>query len=185
MINGRVVGIGPILPEDLAQLFVWGDDPEIARLNEPYLPKNADRERDFWLNPGGDPRRIFLAVRRIGRPDIAGYVQITAIDPIHRSASLGVLIGSADDRGRGLGRDAMELTIAFCRDHLNLSRLSLAVHADNAPAIALYEKLGFATEGVLKMAQFIAGRWVDLRLMALIAPHRDGVAAAARRDAKA
>jgi RimJ/RimL family protein N-acetyltransferase len=172
MLNGRQVAIGPILPEDLARLFLWGDDPEIARLNEPYLPKNLDRERDFWLNPGGDPRRIFMAVRRIGRTEIAGYVQITAIEPIHRSASLGLLIGRIEDRGRGLGREVMELTIAFCWNHLNLSRLTLAVHADNAPAIGLYDSLGFATEGVLHRAQFIAGRWIDLRLMALTHPSR-------------
>ena len=172
MLNGRQVAIGPILPEDLSRLFVWGDDPEIARLNEPYMPKNLDRERDFWLNPMGDPRRIFMAVRRIGRAEIAGYVQITAIEPIHRSANLGILIGRVEDRARGLGREAMELTIAFCRDHLNLTRLTLAVHADNAPASALYEKLGFATEGVLRAAQFIAGRWIDLQLMALVDPAR-------------
>lgn len=172
MLTGRVVAIGPILPEDLSRLFVWGDDPEIARMNEPYLPKNLDRDREFWLNPMGDTRRIFLAVRRIGRADIAGYVQITAIEPIHRSANLGILIGRVEDRGRGLGREAMELTIRFCRDHLNLTRLSLCVHADNAPAIALYEKLGFVSEGVQTAAQFIAGRWVDLRLMALIDPAR-------------
>ena len=172
MLTGRNVAIGPILPEDLVRLFVWGDDPEIARLNEPYLPKNLDRERDFWLNPMGDPRRIFMAIRRIGRAEIVGYVQISAIEPIHRSANLGILIGRTEDRGRGFGRDAMELTIRFCRDHLNLTRLSLAVHADNDPAIALYEKLGFVTEGLCRSAQFIAGRWVDLRLMALIDPTR-------------
>jgi len=168
MLTGRQVAIGPILPDDLARLFVWGDDPAIARLNEPYLPKNLDREREFWLNPLGDTRRIFMAVRRVGRAEIAGYVQITAIEPIHRSANLGILIGRVEDRGRGLGYEAMELTIRFCRDHLNLSRLSLAVHADNVPAIALYEKLGFVTEGVQRAAQFISGRWVDLRLMALV-----------------
>jgi RimJ/RimL family protein N-acetyltransferase len=172
MLTGRLVAIGPILPEDLSRLFAWGDDPEIARLNEPYLPKNFDREREFWLNPIGDTRRIFMAVRRIGRAEIAGYVQITAIEPIHRSACLGILIGRIEDRGRGLGREALELTIRFCRDHLNLTRLSLSVHADNAPAIALYEKLGFVTEGVQAAAHFIAGRWVDLRLMALVDPAR-------------
>ena len=172
MLTGRHVAIGPILPEDLSRLFAWGDDPEIARLNEPYLPKNLDRERDFWLNSMGDSRRIFLAVRRIGRAEIAGYVQITAIEPIHRSASLGILIGRAEDRNRGFGREAMDLTIGFCRDHLNLTRLSLAVHSDNAAAIALYENLGFVTEGVQRSAQFIAGRWIDLRLMALVDPLR-------------
>jgi|GEM_PF-931061 len=159
MLNGRQVAIGPVLPEDLSRLFAWGDDPQIARLNQPWLPKNLDREHDFWLNAGGDPRRIFMAVRRTGRAEIAGYVQITAIESIHRSANLGILIGRPEDRGRGLGREAMELTIAFCRDHLNLTRLSLAVHADNAAAIGLYERLGFATEGCLRAAQFIAGRW--------------------------
>jgi RimJ/RimL family protein N-acetyltransferase len=172
MLSGRQVAIGPVLPEDLVRLFAWGDDPEIARLNEPYLPRNLDRERDFWLNAMADTRRIFMAVRRIGRAEIAGYVQITAIEPIHRSANLGILIGRPEDRGRGLGREAMELTIAFCRDHLNLTRLGLAVHGDNGAAIRLYEKLGFATEGVLRAAQFIAGRWVDLRLMALVDPAR-------------
>jgi RimJ/RimL family protein N-acetyltransferase len=172
MLSGRQVAIGPILPEDLTRLFAWGDDPEIARLNEPWLPKNLDRERDFWLNAMGDQRRIFMAIRRIGRPEIAGYVQVTAIEPIHRSANLGILIGRPEDRRRGMGREAMELTIRFCRDHLNVTRLSLTVHADNIPAVSLYEKLGFATEGVLRAGQFIAGRWVDLRLMALVDPAR-------------
>jgi len=172
MLTGRLVAIGPILPEDLPRLFAWGDDPDIARRNEPYLPKDLDREREFWLNPMGDTRRIFMAVRRIGRAEIAGYVQITAIEPIHRSANLGILIGRIEDRRRGFGREAMELTIGFCRDHLNLTRLSLAVHADNAPAIALYEALGFVTEGVQHAAHFIAGHWVDLRLMALVDPAR-------------
>jgi RimJ/RimL family protein N-acetyltransferase len=172
MLNGRHVALGPILPDDLPRLFQWGDDPEITRLNEPYLPKNMDREREFWLNGGGDQRRVFLAVRRIGRKEIAGYVQITAIEPIHRSANLGILIGRVEDRGRGFGRDAMEVAMAFCRDHLNLTRLALSVHDDNAAAIALYEKLGFATEGVQRAAQFIAGRWINLRLMARVDPGR-------------
>ena len=170
MLMGEHVALGPILAHDLPRLFEWGDDPEITRLNEPWLPKSAQRERDFWLNVHADPRRLFLAVRRIGRKDIAGYVQITAIEPIHRSASLGLLIGRSEDRRRGFGREAMQLAIAFCRNHLHLSRLALAVHADNAPAIALYEALGFDHEGLLRRAQFIAGRWVDLKLMALLLP---------------
>ncbi|EGD60070.1 putative acetyltransferase [Novosphingobium nitrogenifigens DSM 19370] len=172
MLSGRHVALGPILPDDLPRLFLWGDDPEIARLNEPYLPKSLDREHDFWLNTAGDPRRVFMAVRRNGRSDIVGYVQVIAIEPIHRSASLGILIGRVEDRRRGYGREAMQLAIDFCWKHLNLTRLSLSVHDDNASAIALYEQLGFVTEGVQRQAQFIAGRWIDVRLMALVHPRR-------------
>lgn len=172
MLTGKSVVLGPILPIDLTRLFQWGDDPEIARLNEPYLPKNVDRERDFWLNANGDPRRQFFAVRLRTSPDIIGHVQIIGIEQIHRSASVGLLIGNPALRGKGYGRDAMELAIEFCWRHLNLTRLSLSVHSDNHNAVALYEKLGFETEGLLRKAQFIDGRWIDLKLMALVDPNR-------------
>ena len=172
MLIGQTVTLGPILPTDLAQLFVWSDDPALARLNEPYIPKNLQREAEFWLNAGGDSSRVFLAIRLRTAPEAIGHVQITNIHPIHRSATLGVLIGDAGNRGKGLGSEALRLAIAYCWNHLNLSRLALAVQTRNTGAIALYERLGFATEGTLRHAQFIAGEWIDLTLMALMQPGR-------------
>lgn len=172
MLIGQTVMLGPILPTDLAQLFVWSDDPAIARLNEPYIPKTLQRESEFWLNAAGDPGRMFFAIRLRSAPEAIGHVQITNIHPIHRSATLGVLIGHVEHRGKGLGSEAMRLTIDYCWNHLNLSRLALAVQTRNTPAIALYERLGFATEGTLRQAQFIAGEWIDLNLMALMQPGR-------------
>lgn len=168
MIVGQSVALGPILPNDLGPLFVWGDDPALMRASEPYMPKNLARETEFWLNAHGDTSRVFFAIRRCGEAAIIGHVQITAIHPIHRSAVLGILIGDPADRGRGHGSEAMRLAIDFCWRHLNLRRVSLAVHEGNAPAIAVYEKLGFATEGVQRAAQFIDGAWVDVRMMALL-----------------
>jgi RimJ/RimL family protein N-acetyltransferase len=49
-----------------------------------------------------------------------------------------------------------------------LVRVELTVHADNARAIALYEKVGFETEGTLKDAVRIDGRYKDLILMAIV-----------------
>jgi RimJ/RimL family protein N-acetyltransferase len=172
MIEGARVALGPILPIDLPNLFVWSDDPAIARLNEPYIPKNLQRESDFWLNAAGDATRIFFAIRIRSSAEIIGHVQVMAISPIHRSAVLGILIGKPGDRGHGYGREAMGLAIDYCWRSLNLSRLTLNVHATNTPAIALYESLGFETEGVLRRALFIEGDWIDLRLMAIMQPGR-------------
>lgn len=168
MILGEHIALGPILPVDLANLFLWGDDPAIARLNEPYLPKNIQRDADFWLNSAGDCRRTFFAIRARMEPEIVGHVQIMAIEPIHRSAVLGILVGKPENRGKGYGKEAMRLAIDYCWRHLNLSRLTLSVHTSNTRAIALYEELGFETEGVLRRAQFIDGNWIDLKLMAIM-----------------
>ena len=68
-------------------------------------------------------------------------------------------------RGRGFGGTL----IAAALDEAwvtGLTRVELTVHADNAPAIALYERLGFAREGLIRRAAIIDGRAVDAILMA-------------------
>jgi RimJ/RimL family protein N-acetyltransferase len=139
---------------------------------EPYTPKNLQRESGFWLNAQGDATRGFFAIRIRSSPEIIGHVQVMAIGPIHRSAVLGILIGKPSERGNGYGREAMRLAIDYCWRSLNLSRLTLSVHATHARAIALYESLGFETEGLLRRAQFIDGDRIDIRLMAIMQPRR-------------
>ena len=50
-------------------------------------------------------------------------------------------------RGRGIGRQLGEAVIAALRRQGEIARVDLEVRADNAPAIRLYERLGFVLEG--------------------------------------
>jgi len=172
MIFGNTTALGPIMPTDLGQLIMWSDDPAIARVNEPYVPKNCAREADFWLNATGDPTRVFFAIRQTHAPEIIGHVQITEIHAIHRSAVMGILVGDRKNRGKGFGTDAMCLAIEYCWHHLNLRRLTLSAFATNRAAIDLYQRLGFEIEGLLRSAQFIDGHWTDLCLLALMRPDK-------------
>ena len=52
-----------------------------------------------------------------------------------------------DARGQGLGRALMDAAITWGRDNPEVSKLSLTVFTDNAPAIALYQAVGFTVEG--------------------------------------
>ena len=47
-------------------------------------------------------------------------------------------------------------------------RVELDVHADNARAIALYEKVGFVREGVARDAVFVDGEYRDAINMAIV-----------------
>jgi RimJ/RimL family protein N-acetyltransferase len=172
MIFGRSVTIGPILPIDIAALYRWADDAETAKLDEPYRPPNWRAQEDFWTNAAADPTRVFFAIRALVAPEIVGYLQIRQIEPIHRSASIGLRIGDAVNRRKGWGREALAMGVAYCWRQLNLSRVTLTVYAHNAPAIALYTAMGFEQEGRLRRALFIDGAWVDVILMALSQPDR-------------
>jgi RimJ/RimL family protein N-acetyltransferase len=172
VIFGTRVALGPILPLDLPELFRWADDVDLARHSEPYYPKNWQQQEAFWTNAAADKSRVFFAIRAKPSAAIIGYVQICGIDPVHRSADIGICIGDASHRGQGMGREALELAIAYCWNTLNLTRIALSVFAENQPAIALYARLGFKHEGLLRQARFIAGEWLDLVAMALLHPTR-------------
>ena len=137
MIVGKLVTLGPIIPADFLSLFRWADDLDAARLNETYRPSVWKNEEEFWFNVGKDASKVFFAIRKQGSPAIIGYVQISNIDAVHRSALVGLRIGEVSDRGQGYGAEAMRLAVDYCWNHLNLSRISLIVFGTNERALHL------------------------------------------------
>lgn len=74
-------------------------------------------------------------------------------------------------RGRDLGRRLIETTLRAAQKG-GFARVELDVYEDNAGAIALYEKVGFAPEGMVRRAARIDGRFIDAISMALLFDER-------------
>lgn len=68
----------------------------------------------------------------------------------------------------GLGAIMMTYLIDWCKNNHITTKISLSVRKDNSRAIALYEKFGFQTEGILKNEVLIGTDYFDLVAMALI-----------------
>ncbi|TXH84204.1 MAG: GNAT family N-acetyltransferase [Rhizobium sp.] len=76
-------------------------------------------------------------------------------------------MGVHDDfTGCGIGSALMAALVDTADNWLAIKRLELTVFADNAPAIRLYEKFGFETEGRLRAFAFRNGDYVDAFTMA-------------------
>lgn len=72
-------------------------------------------------------------------------------------------------RGQGLG----QRLLAACIDKARLkgiTRIELEVRADNARAIALYERMGFVLEGRKRAAMRFDGEYFDALLMSRVEP---------------
>lgn len=165
MIVGKTVMLGPLVQADAQPMFQWMNDRIIAESNGSWRPTDAMDFTAWFQNIGKDPARVTFAIRTITEPRLIGYLSILAIHPVFRSAELGITIGSAADRGHGMGREAMELAMAYCWESLGLERLSLRIYGDNAAAIRCYLAAGFVVEGVQRQAAYLNGRRVDVTMM--------------------
>jgi ribosomal-protein-alanine acetyltransferase len=87
--------------------------------------------------------RPLLAARSSGR--VVGYV-LTSLVPRSKSARIYSLAVQKGQGRRGVGRELLHAAERYARAHGRAS-VRLEVRYDNAPAIALYEKLGYRTFG--------------------------------------
>jgi len=88
------------------------------------------------------------------------------------SAALGMGLLSAY-RGRGIGSALLRSVVHEARSR-GVSRIELEVYPSNKPAVALYQRFGFAYEGTKKAARVLDGKAEDITCMALLLPPLGG-----------
>ena len=92
---------------------------------------------------------------------LVGYLQAIGRRPrrIRHVVSINVAILLAYT-GKGLGGKLFEACEAWARQ-TGIKRLDLSVMENNIPAQKLYEKLGFAREGIKRSSMLVDGEYID------------------------
>ncbi len=79
-----------------------------------------------------------------------------------------------DFRGKGIGSSLIKTALSRAKAN-GMERIELEVFENNAPALRLYEKIGFKREGRKVRAAKLSGEYLDLVLMAiLLDEYKDG-----------
>lgn len=137
----------------------------LTMVEAPPLPE----VRSFVLGmiDKGNPQFVALDEGRV-----VGWCDITRHfwpSQAHRgSLGMGII---PSYRGNRLGQRLIEAALNAA-NNVGLIRIELFVHADNARAIALYERIGFRREGIAKRGTLIDGRYIDSISMALMLDER-------------
>jgi ribosomal protein S18 acetylase RimI-like enzyme len=94
-----------------------------------------------------------------------------SIQPVHGQARAHVgMLGMGllpIVRGQGIGRRLMQAAVNAALAY-GFTRIELSVRADNIRAIALYERMGFVHDGLLRDAFCVDNMYFDLHTMALL-----------------
>jgi RimJ/RimL family protein N-acetyltransferase len=166
--------LSPLRDEDSEVLFRWINDRELVELNAPFAPVGEVEHRRWFdaVRKRGDT--VIFGIRTIADDELVGSCQLHGIDPRDRSAELQIRVGERSAWGRGYGTEAVRMLVAYGFAELGLSRVQLHAFATNERALRVYERVGFRREGVRRNGAYVAGSFVDVVEMAIVAadaPH--------------
>lgn len=149
-------------PEDLVDLTEVWNQPRViwGTLQLPHVSVEARRAQAAAWPPGATRLVAVIGGKVVGSISLQRFE--------NRRAHVGSIGMAVHDTyaGQGVGAALMGAVVDLADRWLNLKRLELQVWADNARAIALYERFGFEREGLLRAEGFRDGAYVDSLAMA-------------------
>lgn len=144
----------------------------------PFEPKKSDRfyTYDFWVNRIESSvkefeklksLRLFIFEKDVPE-EVIGMLSFEEIckQPFH-SCEMGYSIAK-DKQGKGYMKQAIELSIKYVFEELNLKRIRANYTPHNQKSGLLLKKLGFIVEGYARDYIYIEDKWEDIILTSII-----------------
>jgi ribosomal-protein-serine acetyltransferase len=120
----------------------------------------ADRHRDNYA-------RISFTAAIEAEGIICGAIGLHQIDRVHRNTSIGYWL-AAGFEGKGIMTSACRAIVTEAFRNYGLHRVEIRCATGNAKSCAIPNRLRFKEEGILREAEWLYDRWVDLRVFAML-----------------
>lgn len=171
MIYGKRIRLRRPEKDDLALFVEWVNDPEVTKGLTIYLPMGMWEEEDWFTNlknRSQAERPLAVDIQDGDGWRMIGNTSFFSIDPVARSAEVGIMLGDKSIWNQGFGTETMLLLIKHGFETLNLNRIQLHVYEDNIWAVRTYEKVGFIHEGRKRQALYKYGKYEDVLIMSIL-----------------
>jgi len=149
---------------DVEKLYLWENDTDVWSVSETYAPFSRAVLEEFIVSQQHDiyaTRQLRMVIERVCDNESVGAVDIFDFDPHNRRAAVGILVSDKSQRGKGYGRQALELAMRYSSYVLDMHQLYCDVFADNAASVALFENAGFRRIGVKRSWCRVGSEWKD------------------------
>lgn len=164
--NEQDIYLRPMTIEDSKYIVEWRNRPEIKKYFI-YQEEFTVQGQKEWIKNYIEKGLVkqFMIVKSENN-DVIGSVYLRDIDYKFKKAEFGIFFGK--EYGKGFGTKAAKIIIKYAFEELKLHRIYLRVFADNARALASYNKVGFQREGILRDDVYVDNKYRDIVWMAII-----------------
>ena len=135
-------------------------ETQLAGGGDPPRPESlAEIEKIFDDGLSKKSANLFLGIEADGK--LIGTCGLRDFDETARVCCLGIGIGDKEYRGRGYGRDAINVLLRWAFRYRNMNKVCLDTHSKNERALRCYRACGFVEEGRLRQQIWSDGEYLD------------------------
>ncbi len=158
---GEKVYLSPVSEEDIEQYMKWMSDFNVTD----YIGRSSSivtlpGEKE-WIADATSGNKIVFSIVKLENDELIGNIELMHYKVSDGRATLGILIGSDDNRSKGYGTESINLLLDFAFNYMNLHSVELSVLDTNARAQRCYQKVGFKEVGRERQARYINGKYHD------------------------
>ena len=166
---GERVYLSPITMDDADTFTRWMNDFDVTD----YTGRSSNLltlpAEELWLKSMVEGRNYLFSIIKNEDDKLIGNIELQDVNHTDRRATLGILIGEADERNKGYGTEAINLILDFAFNYLNMNSVNLTLIAVNDRAKRCYEKVGFKEFGRQREAKYVNGKYYDVIHMDILA----------------
>jgi diamine N-acetyltransferase len=172
-----MIKLRKIEPSDLPFLYQWENDVTMWADSDTHNPLSRHDLHQYIENTTGDiyrdgqlrliiedndatqrllntTQQLLNTTQRLLNttqlsPSIVGCIDLFDFDARNRKAAIGMYI-APDARGKGVGKQAVELLLEYAFGFLHLRMLYAIISVHNASCSHIYEQMGFAPSSLLR-----------------------------------
>lgn len=170
LLSNHIIALRALESTDLDTLYGWENDTRLWSVSDTIAPYSREALWRYLEDYTGDiyaQRQLRLMVTLVEDGTAVGTVDFLNFDPLNNRAELGLFIDGSH-RGKGLGRQALELLTAYARDHIGMRQIYVYIALDNEVCLKLFEDFGYRRVGVLHSWVKRGSSYRDVALLQMI-----------------
>jgi ribosomal-protein-alanine N-acetyltransferase len=170
-LQGKRVQLRGPRAEDADAMFALFADPDVMRYwSRPPMTTRGEAEGLIAEIQDAFDQRAMInwVVTRRGDDSVIGTCTLFRFEPRHRRAEIGYAL-HRDHWGQGLAAEAVTLSLDWAFRTLALHRIEADIDPRNDGSRRLLQRLGFASEGLLRQRYFVGEAISDTELFGLLA----------------
>lgn len=170
-LQGKQILLRPFVEADITETYLdWLEDKELMRFSEQRFYEHTAATALQYAQTLREEGGLFLAIVESSTGVMVGTIT-ARISPHHRIADLGILVGSAQWRGLGVGFEAWGLLMNHLFSRVEIRKATAGTLRANRAMRRIAEKSGMHLEGVRKKQEWFEGEAMDVMMYAKFSTH--------------